>query len=200
VEPPEVAEARRAAFDAYVHVPFVRPEPVPYDFAASLVRPEPRAWPEHDPAPMRSNREPLPEGFIVPNAFAAVKKKAEACGFEVRYGLSQSMKRKVLIGSYDALDTLGMWGAGNGWRFSAMYERKPEANNPDWKWGSISLWAEGKFPFPYASVTDLKEWLAVRGSVVPGWFAAITAREKAKAAKQKAAAKNRPASSNGEAS
>jgi hypothetical protein len=201
VEPSSVAAERKAAFDAYVHVPYVAPEPVPYDFAASLVRPEPRAWPENDPAPEHTTRDPFPD-MPLPTALAALKKKAEAAGWEVRVGYSRAKRRAVKIGSYDLVETLGVWGEGHGWRFSAMYERKPEGavSAQAWKWGSISLWADGKFPFSYASVTDLKEWLAVRGSVLPSWFAAIAAREKAKAEKQKAAAKTRPASSNREAS
>lgn len=193
VEPQHVADQRQAAFRDFDPSTIERPKPAPFDFVEAMGnRPVPRAWPEHDPAPMRSNREPLPEGFAIPKPVLDLRKKAQACGFEVRIGLSQSMKRKVLIGSYDALDTLGVWGMGNGWRFSAMYERKPEANNPAWKWGSVSLWRDGKFPFPYASVTDLKKWLEVRGSVLPSWFEEITVRERAKAAKQKAAAKARP--------
>lgn len=197
VEPDEVKEARWVAFESYVHVPYVRPPVVPFDFAAALQRPEPRAWPERDPEPEHTTRDPFPDDFPLPSALVSLVKKARSCGWEVRVGYSRAQRRAVRIGSYDLVETLGVWGMSHGWRFSAMYERKPNGapSAQAWKWGSISLWADGKFPFSYASVTDLKQWLEARGSVLPSWFAAIAVRVKEKEAKQKAAAKTRPATS-----
>jgi hypothetical protein len=64
-----------------------------------------------------------------------------------------------------------------------MYERP--VGRVSWTWVRVTIWRDANH-FTDASVTDLKEFLSVRGSVLPGWFAAIHEREQAKAAKAKA--------------
>lgn len=60
-------------------------------------------------------------------------------------------------------------------------------------WKSVMLW--GRVPhFPYASVTELGEYLAAGGRMEPSWYAGIRRRVGTAEARRKAAAKARPAS------
>jgi hypothetical protein len=192
VEPESVKEERREALDAFDPSTIVRPVPAPFDPAFAYGnRPGPRMWPENDPGPEVTNLDPFPSDFTVPAAVKQLVGKAEAAGWEVRLGYSLGPRRAVKIGTYDRVETLGVWAGphpDSGWRFSAMYERKPDGapSAQKWKWGKTSIWRADRFPFPYCNVTELKEWISVRASVLPSWFEQVTKRVRDAEAKQKA--------------
>jgi ribosomal protein S27E len=88
------------------------------------------------------------------------------------------------------VETFGVWSARHpdtGWRLYAMYERTIGAAT-GWKWARTGIWRPGQGArFVEASVTDLKDFITVRGSVLPSWFKAIHVREEQKKAKQRVA-------------
>lgn len=176
------------------------------------------AWPEHDPAPEVTSLDPRPAD--APTDPLAVRKTAarlEAAGWEVRIGYARSWKRQPKTGTYRPIETFSVQagpGHPSGWRVMAVYERfrdatyartyypgtpytvkeTPPSGQPGtWKWASVRITPpNGVFPRHAVSITDLKEFASVRGSVLPAWFIGIETREAAKEAKQKQAAKDRP--------
>lgn len=56
-------------------------------------------------------------------------------------------------------------------------------------WSSVMIWGSAITWFPYASITDLSEFIAAAGDVPPGWFDAIRRRVLAAEARKKAAPK-----------
>jgi hypothetical protein len=177
------------------------------------------AWPEHDPAPEVTSLDPRP--LDAPSEPLAVRKTAailKAAGWEVRIGYARSWKRQPKTGTYRPIETFSVQagpGHPSGWRVMAVYERfrdtgaqltyYPEAKKPwlgtgnwsgqpgTWKWVRVRIVAgNGVFPRHAVSITDLKEFASVRGSVLPAWFQAIWEREEDKAERQKQAAADRP--------
>jgi hypothetical protein len=52
-------------------------------------------------------------------------------------------------------------------------------------WVSIMLWGAERPWFPYASVSDLAEYIAARGEMGDGWYSAIVARVQGKVRRTK---------------
>lgn len=158
----------------------------------SQAKPEAPTWPEHDPLPEVHSTDPRPESAPAdPRPVLAIVKAATAAGWLVRVGYSRGPARAVKVGTYKMVETFGVWSAPHpdtGWRFYGMYERTVGAAT-GWKWDRIGIWKPGGTRFVEASVTDLKEFIAVRGSVLTSWFKAIHQREERK----KTQAKTRPA-------
>ncbi len=169
-------------------------------------------WPEHDPAPEVLNTDGVE--FASPSSVTSLARTGKAAGWEVRTGYSRALLRGTANSTYRMVESIGVWFGpdhDSGWRMSAIYQRFADAkeirrfngvtievvkdtaaNVPGtWKWGTITIFSG--FKRHEVNVTDLKEFIAVRGSVLPSWFSAIAKREADKAAKQKQAAKERPA-------
>lgn len=144
-------------------------------------------WPDVDPSPVVTNRDPRPvDAPADPRAVADLALRGRAAGWRVLVGYSRGFKRAQKIGTYTETETLGVWAGSHPdtrWRWSAMYERK--AGTGTWTWTRITIWRDANH-FTDASVTDLKDFIEVRGSVLPSWFKAIRTRERDKDAKAKA--------------
>lgn len=155
-------------------------------------RPAPPAWPAADPPPEILSTDPWPEGVPVPGPVRDLAARAELEGWAVRLGYSRGPERAVRVGTYKITEAIGVWAGPHPvtrWRFCAVYGHT--VNRP-WSWRSISIWRPGGNRFTEAMVTDLKEWLTVRGDVGKPWFKAITAREADKVDRARAAARARP--------
>lgn len=164
-------------------------------------RPEPPSWPEHDPVPEVLSIDPRPaDAPPEPRPVLAIVKAAETAGWLVRVGYSRGPARAVKVGEYKLVETFGVWAGAHpdtGWRFYAMYERTV---GKTWAWQRIGIWKPGRLVAPGlgprfvdANVTDLKDFIAARGSVLPLWFKGIHARVQDQADKARAAARARPA-------
>ncbi len=136
-----------------------------------------RAWPEREPAPDVTNRDGVLAPFAYPRAVVDLERAARAAGWEIRTGYSRGQVRSVKIGTYRHLDVIGVHGMHpeSGWRFVANYARKTTGGS--WEWLTISVWKLGvRTRWTYATVTDLKEFVAVSGAVGTAWFKAVEAR------------------------
>jgi hypothetical protein len=165
-------------------------------------RPEAPSWPAQDPPPEVTSRDPRPEDAPQePRAVLGLQGAAQGAGWQVAVTYSRGPQRAVRVGMYKRTETYGVWVGKHPsapFRFSAMYTR--ELPDKAWKW-RISIWRMDAAPvapglsarFTDASISDLLEFVQVRGSVMPAWFKAIHAREEDKKAKAKLAAKNRTA-------
>lgn len=166
-------------------------------------KPELPTWPERDPIPEVLSTDPRPaDAPAEPGPVLDLVQRATAGGWLVRVGFSRGPARAVKVGAYKMVETFGVWAAPHpdtGWRFCAMHERSIGAAT-GWKWDRTGIWKPGHTVAPGlgsrfvdATVTDLKEFVAIRGSVLPHWFKGIHARVQEQAAKTRAAAKARPA-------
>lgn len=146
-------------------------------------------WPEHDPIPEVLNTDPRPD-VPVPPAVAALQALGIHEGWEVRLGWSTGPERAVRVGTYKQTEAWGVWAGPHpetGWRWNAMYTR---TKGKTWAWRSTAIWLPGaRTRFRYATVTDLKECIAVHGTVGEAWFKAVHARVLDQAERTKAAAK-----------
>lgn len=147
-------------------------------------RPVAPSWPEDDPVPEVLDTDPRPDGAPgEPRSVLDIVKRATAAGWLVRVGYSRGPVRAVKVGTYKMVETFGLWSSEHPdthWRFYAMHARTIGAAT-GWKWERIGIWRPGQgVRFVEASVTDLKEFILVRGSVLPSWFKAIHTREASK--------------------
>lgn len=161
----------------------------PAYWQAITARPDPPAWPDIDPVPVVTNRDARPAGAPAdPRAVAGLLRAGRAGGWAVMSGYSRGPMRAQKTGTYKDVEVIGVWAGVHpetGWRWYAMHERTTGAAT-GWKWARITIWRPGTaFRFTHATVTDLKTFLASRGTVERTWFAAIAAREEAKTAKAK---------------
>lgn len=173
-----------------------------------------RVWPERDPEPEVTNLDPRPvDAPAIPKSVADIAKLGKAAGWEVRVGYSRALLRGVSNSTYRRVEVFGAWfGTGHvsGWRAAAMYQRFTDATEihnydgekitPDastrkgepgiWKWSAVTIFSG--FTRHAVSVTDLKQFMSVNGSVLPAWFDGIAEREATKKKNQSETAKSRP--------
>ena len=164
------------------------------EYWVAIRKPHAPSWPEHDPPFEVSNLDPRPaDAPAVPRSVVSLMGLGTEAGWEMRVGYSRGPVRAKGTGTYKRVEIFGVWAGvhpDTGYRFSAMYQR--EIGKETWSWSSISIWRLGEVPFPYALVTDLKEFIRVSGSVGVPWFKAVEARELDKIDKQKIKAKENP--------
>jgi hypothetical protein len=180
--------------DLYSREYYRQPCPCPAAKCQALA-PGREAWPAEDPLPTVLSTGPQPEGVPeVPRAVLGLQRAAEAAGWAIRVGYSEGQRRGVSVGTYKPVRAYGIHSdAAHGWRFNAVYDLEAKG------WYTIAIWPVPFRPvapglgsrFTHASVTDLKEWITVRGSVLPAWFKGIHARVEEQRERQKAAARNR---------
>lgn len=136
-----------------------------------------------------------------PRAFA---KRARAAGWDVRVGFSRGSIPGAKKDTYATRDMIGVWLDGFGKRAGVFWERNPDAefsakkleagpkpgeipSGMNWttKGGSIRFGPGMSFPYP--NLTQMDEWVALQGAVLPGWYEGI----KTKVLEAEAAAKAR---------
>lgn len=153
----------------------------------------PVGWPERDPMPEVCSTDPRPaDAPGDPSAVVKLLTALRAGGWTAEVAYSRGPERAVRVGTYKMTEHFGVWAAAghpSGYRVMARYSRTV---GREWAW-DIRIWLPGerKPRFRHALISDLHEFIGVRGSVNLAWFKGIHAREEDKAAKAKAAARNR---------
>jgi hypothetical protein len=182
--------------------------PTPIDPQYYARREPPRdPWPENDPEPEVTTLDPVPDGVEPPSSVLGIVKAGKASGYEIRIGYSRARLRGQTLDTFRTVEAWSLWfDPGLGavrpfgsyerfedktrvwmWSPDGWSEHEPPAGEPGtWKWARVRIGRQE------CSISDLKEWMSVRGSVLPAWFAAIRKRIEEKERKQKAAAKARP--------
>lgn len=163
----------------------------------------PAEWPDADPSPEVTNRDPRPEDAPAdPRSVTDLALRGRAAGWNVLVGYSRGFTRAQRVGEYKTVEVLGVWADAHpdtGYRWSAMYERT--VGTKTWTWRRVTIWHPGgralmgpgsSSYFADASVTDLKDFIEVRGSVPPSWFKGVHARVQEQEARQKVRARTRP--------
>jgi len=161
-----------------------------------LNEPAGTVWPERDPKPEVSTRDPRPAD--APDAPLGVRKLAalaKAYGFEARVGYSRAAIRGVCLGTYRKVESFSVWFApshSTGYRPFALYERFVDAKeilvydgrldviavDPEtragtpgsWKWSQVSV--IGKGAYVELTITALSEFIELQGLVLPSWLEA----------------------------
>lgn len=132
-----------------------------------------------------------------PRGFMA---KARAAGWDVRIGFSRGSIPGAKANTYQTRDMIGVWLDGFGKRAGVFWERNPDAvfsakkleaspkpgeipSGMMWttKGGSIRFGPGMAFPYP--NLTEMEEWVALRGEVLPSWYVACQKRVMDAAAK-----------------
>jgi hypothetical protein len=141
-----------------------------------------------------------------PRTLAAL---ARSAGWEVRIGFSRGPVAGQKADTWETRDIIGVWMDGYGKRAVALWERNPDAeftakkleagvkpgelpSGMKWSTSGTAIRMTKAWSWPYANLTDLKEWLALHGDVLPSWYEAIRARVKEAEERAKARAKSDP--------
>jgi len=164
------------------------------------------AWPERMETVLVSNKEPKPDDAPeIPGPVASLAKTLESAGWVVRIAYSRAYRQGQRTGTYRIADFYGVHASLHEtcryrivavyWRFAdkthefAWFpdtQKLEETEKPCGTPGGWT-WQDGRiikgFDRHRVKVTDIKQFAAVRGSVVPGWFAGIARRFAEQAAK-----------------
>lgn len=133
------------------------------------------------PAPEVSSRDPWPEDFVAPGPTVQLRTMAESHGWRAWMTYSRGHYPHGTTGEPTVLrHTVAVRMAHAGTEYAAYAIYASPVSVPAWKWESIMLWGANLLPFPYASVTDAKEWIKVGGRVPGRWYSAIRRREEAR--------------------
>lgn len=119
-------------------------------------------------------------------------KRARAAGWDVRIGFSRGSIPGAKEDTWETRDIIGVWLNGYGKRAGAFWERNPDAEFSARKleagnikpgevpsgmqWSSTGglIMIGPKTAFPYANLTEMDEWVSLRGAVLPSWYEAIS--------------------------
>jgi hypothetical protein len=164
-------------------------------------KPAASGWSEVEPPPEVTTRDARPpDAPSVPSAVLKLQRAAEGAGWTILTGYSRGPERAVRVGTYKLTEAYGVYAdrhPGSGWRFAALYARTVGAKS--WAWRSIAIRRPGHLVGPglgavfvHATITDLHEFIAVRGDVGTPWFKAVQARVEDAAVRARAAARTRP--------
>jgi hypothetical protein len=145
-----------------------------------------------------------------PSGPRSLAKAAREAGWEARIGFSRGYVPGQSKDSWEVRDIIGVWLNGYGRRAVATWERNPEAEFSAKKleagnikpgeipsgmaWsssGTAIMVAKGR-SWPYANLTDLKEWVALHGAVLPSWYTMIQAWVQAHEERDVRKAKDKP--------
>jgi hypothetical protein len=147
-----------------------------------------------------------------PSGPRSLAKAARAAGWEARIGFSRGPIAGQAKESWETRDMIGVWLNGYGRRAVALWERNPEAefsakkldagnikpgeipSGMQWSTAGTSIITGKGMSWTYANLTDLKEWLALHGDVLPSWYAMIQAWVQAHEERDARKAKSSPAS------
>jgi len=120
-------------------------------------------------------------------------KAARAAGWEARIGFARGPVPGQAKDSWEIRDTIGVWMDGFGKRAAGMWERNPDAefsakkleagnikpgeipSGMQWSTAGTAILLGKGMSWGYANLTDLKEWLALQGAVLPSWYTMIQA-------------------------
>jgi hypothetical protein len=120
-------------------------------------------------------------------------KRAREAGWDVRVGFSRGYIPGRAANTYAVRDIIGVWLDGFGKRAVVTWERNPEAEftakkleagikpgevPSGMKWspsGGAIMIGKG-MAFPHPNLTEMTEWVALQGSVLPSWYEACRRR------------------------
>lgn len=149
-------------------------------------KPQAPSWPAEDP-------KPVPVAVVnwpsMPRAVVSLQKALHAAGWVTLTNYARAEERAVKVGTYKLTESWALWTDwANGVRICAVYSRTVGAKT--WAWRNTAIWPI-QVPglgskFVDATVTDLLEFVQVRGSVLPAWFKGVHARVQDQATKAKA--------------
>jgi hypothetical protein len=155
--------------------------------------PNAEGWPATDPPPEIVCTAPRPaDAPQEPRAVLSLQRAAQAAGWPILVGYSRGPVRAQRVGTYKRVEVFGIQAAPHPdtrWRFWALYSRTIHGTGT-WSW-RVSIWKADQVVFTHATITDLQEFIAVRGSVTPAWFKGIHARVEDQKEQQRLAARNR---------
>jgi hypothetical protein len=160
--------------------------------------PEPRYAEEPErvtqPAPVITSIETYEtwEEAWYPSGPRGFAKAARAAGWEARIGFSRGYVPGAKADTWEVRDVIGVHVNGFGRRAVALWERNPEAefsakkleagvkageipSGMAWSSSGTGIHLGGGRSWPYANLTDLKEWVALQGAVLPAWYEIIQA-------------------------
>lgn len=124
------------------------------------------------PAPVVTSRE-FWDGSGCPAVVLAHAERARAASWDVRVQRSRGHAPHAAHGAPGALKWRHALVLGNGvWSAYAVYVETT--------WASVMLWGRTRPWFPYASISDLAEYISARGQMDDAWYAAIIGRERGK--------------------
>lgn len=153
-------------------------------FAPAVTVPQVAAEREAYPAPEWTSRDPVPPGVTPPAVAAGLAGMAGEAGWSVRVQCSRGQRPHGATGRPLAPKTLWAVILGYGEGFWSAYAVHDGA-----AWSSVMLWGRTLPFFPLASITDLQEFVRLRGEVgMPAWLDAIRERVHGSAARTKARA------------
>lgn len=164
-------------------------------------------WPETFETVILSNLQPRPDDAPEePASVVGLCKTLNAGGWETRVGYARAWRRGQKTGTFRVMESFGVFAGSHPesayrvvaiyWRFADKTEthawfadtgeiemvEKPSGAPGTWTWQDARIVSGIKSH--RVKVSDVKEFAAVRGSVLPGWFKAIADRFAEQAAKQ----------------
>lgn len=132
------------------------------------------------PAPRVTSRDPW-DGAGMPSAVAKQAESARAASWSVRVQRSRGNAPHASHGAPGALK----------WRYAIVLRKDDAAAyavHDGSGWVSVMLWSTARPWFPYASITDLGEYVEAGGKMDDRWFSAIRERVSGQTARAKARA------------
>lgn len=132
------------------------------------------------PAPEVTSRDPW-DGGGCPDAVGKLAQRAVGAGWGARVQRSRGSAPHAATGRPGAVKTrYALVLSSERWSAYAVHDGSG--------WVSIMLWGAGRAWFPYASLTDLSEYVDARGEMNDDWYAAIVERERDRGRRAKARA------------
>lgn len=128
-----------------------------------------------------------------PSGPRTLAKLAREHGWEVRIGFSRGPVPGQKADTWEYRDIIGVWLDGYGKRAVATWERNPDAefsqrkldagniksseipSGMQWSTTGVAIRMARGRSWPYANLTDIKEWIALHGDVLPSWYTTIQA-------------------------
>jgi hypothetical protein len=122
-----------------------------------------------------------------PSGPRALASLARETGWDVRMSFSRGYVPGAKEEVFHLRDIIGVWVDGHGRRAGAFWERNPEAqfsarkldagvkdgevpSGMAWSTAGTLIYMGKSRAFPYANLTDFKEWVSLRGKVLPSWY------------------------------
>jgi hypothetical protein len=164
----EIADRLRAAYDA-------------------LQAEQLRAAREYPP-PEHTSRDPWPEDFVAPGPAVSLRLLAEKAGFTVTMTYARGYTPHAVTGRPGALrHSVAVRMIHPETKRAGVAVYVSPVTKADWSWDTVMIWGATEPFFPYASITDMKDWIKARGEVDARWYTAIRRRLADQAVKAKAA-------------
>lgn len=129
------------------------------------------------PTPEHTSRDPWPDDFVAPGPAVSLRLLAESHGFTVAMTYARGYPPHRTTGRPTSLrHSVAVRLVHPQTRRAGYAVTTSPVAKLGWTWDSVMVWGTDVPPFPYASITDMKEWIKARGEVDARWYAAIRRR------------------------